>query len=81
MARLQNLESLDRYAGYWDCFICYCLRLAAAKGLAGDDSSEEKTRDKKNGGIQESLKLAKFNSEQEQRLEEMTKMRRCRCRR
>lgn len=71
MVRLQNLESLDRYVGYWDRFICYCLRVAKARGLVCNDSSKEKSKDKKNAGPQDSLKLAKFSSEQEQRLQEM----------
>ena len=71
MVRLQNLESLDRYVGYWDRFICYCLRVAEARGLVCNDSSKEKSKDKKNAGPQDSLKLAKFSSEQEQRLQEI----------
>ncbi|KFY96398.1 hypothetical protein V500_02459 [Pseudogymnoascus sp. VKM F-4518 (FW-2643)] len=73
MVQLQNVDSLDRYVGYWNCFICYCLRIAKAKGLAGDDSSGEEARNETNAGLQDSLKLVKFNSEQEQRLQEMWK--------
>jgi hypothetical protein len=51
MVRLQNVESLDRYIGYWKRSMCYCLRVHAAQrhreerqrrqrseaGEAGDD--------------------------------------------
>lgn len=31
MVRLQNIESLDCYIGYWKRFVCYCLRVHKAQ--------------------------------------------------
>jgi hypothetical protein len=48
MVRLQNSESLDRYAGYWKRFMLYCLRLAEAMGIE-DDNEEGSSCDESNG--------------------------------
>lgn len=38
MGRLENADSQERYTGYWQQFICYCLRLIAAEEAEGDNN-------------------------------------------
>ena len=73
MVQLQNVESLDRYVGYWARFICYCLRIAEVKGLVGGDSASDEANaaDENVAQLRDSLQLLKFNAEQEQRLRDM----------
>lgn len=39
MGRLENADSQERYTGYWQQFICYCLRLIAAEEAEGDNNA------------------------------------------
>jgi superfamily II DNA helicase RecQ len=45
MARLQNADSQEKYAGYWKQFMCYCLRIIAVEEEVGEDDEVEETDD------------------------------------
>ncbi|TIA27833.1 hypothetical protein D6C78_10993 [Aureobasidium pullulans] len=47
MARLQNLESQERYVGYWKRMLCYCLRvwLARHEATNNDNDNDRSTSD------------------------------------